>query len=515
MNKSIRYKLLAYMTGSIVLFALLLFLANTFFAEKYYTQHKKELLIKSSKEIAQRIEGLETETDFQEEKLVFDLNKLEKSIGGAIVIGKMDGTQYYPVMRDLKGQIRKALGANPFYSFFGNGQGGNRGGRVPLSKIGEGRSYEPYEENSFFVINKDPSLSFETLRFQTQLENGIMILVWIPMTEISGAAAVSNNFTAMVAFITLLITVLWAFYISDRFTKPITEINNTAKRMAELDFSKSLNIEGEDEIAQLSRSINYLSHRLDEAIGELNRKNKKLESDIDKGKKVDAMRREFVSNVSHELKTPIFLIQGYAEGLRANVASDEEKRSFYCDVIMEEAEKMDIIVKDLLDLSQIEAGKIELNRCDFDIAQMVEDTLKKLQPLFAEKQIETAYETASEAWVSGDPLRIEQVLVNYLNNAINHTDSRKQIRITIQKEESKVRVSVFNAGQTIPEELLDRIWASFYKVDQARSRSCGGTGLGLAIVRAIQQAHGNGYGVRNLEQGVEFWFDIKKANFSI
>jgi signal transduction histidine kinase len=301
---------------------------------------------------------------------------------------------------------------------------------------------------------------------------------------------------------------LWAYYISDRFTQPIKEINKITKRMAELDFSKTLDIKTEDEIGQLSQSINHLSYRLDDAIGELSRENKQLEQDVDKGKRIDAMRREFVSNVSHELKTPIFLIQGYAEGLKTNIAANEEKRDFYCDVIMEEAEKMDVIVKDLLNLSQIESGNMDLNRCNFDIEKLINETVKKLEPMFDEKNIDTQIDINVQQQANGDPVRIEQIMVNYLNNAINHIDNHKQIKITAENYNDKIRVSVFNTGHHIPENLLERIWISFYKVDKARTRSYGGTGLGLAIVKAIQQAHSNEYGVSNVESGVLFWFDV-------
>jgi two-component system, OmpR family, sensor histidine kinase VanS len=378
-------------------------------------------------------------------------------------------------------------------------------------KIDALNSVEIHDENSFFVITKDPGLKIDTLRYQTHLENDVMILVWIPMAEISESAAVSNRFTAIVALITIFITGLWTLYVSDKFTRPIKQINITTKKMAELDFSQTLDITSEDEIGQLSQSINHLSHKLKVTIGELNKKNQQLEQDIDKGKRIDTMRREFVSNVSHELKTPIFLIQGYAEGLKNNIVTDEEKRSFYCDVIMEEAEKMDAIVKDLLNLSQIESGNMDLNKYDFDIEQLIEDVTKKLEPIFKEKDISIGTEIALNSLVNGDPIRIEQVIVNYMNNAINHVDSNKKIKVTAEEKNSKVRVSIFNTGQHIPEELLERIWISFYKIDKARTRSYGGTGLGLAIVKAIQQAHCNEYGVMNIEDGVLFWFDIDLA----
>jgi signal transduction histidine kinase len=490
------------MTVSIVMFALILLGANTFFAEKYYVQHQKGILIKTSKEITEMIIGLNEAADFQDEDLVYSLNRLEKSSGVSIDIGKADGTLYYPVSHNTKGLPRKTFNINLFVDL-----------QRPESKLNnlKGNTFNDrviYDNNSYFVISKDPNLKFDTLRYQTRLENDLIILVWIPMASISESALVSNRFTAIVAIITILIAGLWFIYISDKFTQPIKEINKTAKRMAELDFSQKLDIKSEDEIGQLSKSINHLSYRLDTAIGELNRENKQLEKDVDKGKKIDAMRREFVSNVSHELKTPIFLIQGYAEGLKTNIADDEEKKKFYYDVIMEEAEKMDIIVKDLLNLSQIESGDMDLSRCSFDIGKLIGETMKKLEPMFEEKNINIELDIDVKEQANGDPVRIEQIILNYLNNAINHIDSNKQIKVIAKTQNEKIRVSVFNTGKNIPEELLDRIWISFYKVDKARTRSYGGTGLGLAIVKAIQQAHDNQYGVINSEDGVLFWFDL-------
>ena len=490
------------MTVSIAAFALILLGANTIFAEKYYVHHQKGTLIKTSKEIIQIINGLKEASDFQDEDLIFILNRLEKSSGVSIVIGEADGTLYYPISRNIKGQPRKIFDVNPFVDFQRSEP------RLNDPRKNTIRDMIPYDNNSYFIITKDPNLKFDTLRYQTRLENDLTILVWIPMTAISESASVSNRFTAIVAIITILISGLWFFYISDKFTQPIKEINKTAKRMAQLDFSQKLDIISEDEIGQLSKSINHLSDSLNNAIGELNRKNKQLEKDVDKGKKVDMMRREFVSNVSHELKTPIFLIQGYAEGLKTNIAADEEKKNFYYDVIMEEAEKMDIIVKDLLNLSQIESGDMDLSRCDFEIGKLISDTLKKLEPMFEEKGINIELDIELKEQVNGDPIRIEQVILNYLNNAINHVDSNKQIKVKAGIQNEKIRVSVFNTGNNIPEELLDRIWISFYKIDKARTRSYGGTGLGLAIVKAIQQAHNNQYGVLNSEGGVTFWFDI-------
>lgn len=509
MKKSIKYKLLAYMMVSILVFALLQFGANRFFAERYYVAHNKKILIKTTKEVAKLIENLENASDFQQEELTYSLSRLEKSIGGSITVGKMPEVIFFPFYHNLREPLKKALITNPFVDIAKNREVLDKKVYVlPKNRLDRLKSVEIHNENSFFVITKDPTLKIDTLRYQTQLKNGITILVWIPMAEISESAAVSNRFTAIIALITMFIIGIWALYVSDKFTKPIMQMNVTTKRMAQLDFSQPLDINSEDEIGQLSHSINALSNKLDRTISELNSKNQQLEQDIDKGKKIDAMRREFVSNVSHELKTPIFLIQGYAEGLKNNVANDEEKRSFYCDVIMEEADKMDVIVKDLLNLSQMESGKMSLNKCEFDMEQLIIDVLNKLEPVFEEKNIVIEKELYVQKQVVGDIVRIEQVLVNYLNNAVNHIDGSKRIKVTAEEYNDKVRVTVFNTGQPIPAELLERIWLSFYKIDKARTRSYGGTGLGLAIVKAIQHAHGNEYGVQNVDEGVAFWFDV-------
>jgi signal transduction histidine kinase len=274
--------------------------------------------------------------------------------------------------------------------------------------------------------------------------------------------------------------------------------------MSELDFSETLAIKGNDEISQLSLSINDLSHKLDITIGQLNDKNRQLEEDIDRERRLDKMRQEFISSVSHELKTPIFLIQGYADGLKANISTDEDRKNFYCDVIMDEAEKLNILVKDLLDLSQIQSGVFNISRCNFSLTDLVKEIGAKFGPDLLKKEINLNMQTEENLLVNADPVRIEQVLVNYLNNAVNHVDEKKEINITAVRQGRKARIAVYNSGRHIPEKEMEKIWTSFYKVDKARTREYGGTGLGLSIVRAIMEAHQNPFGVRNVADGVEF-----------
>jgi signal transduction histidine kinase len=220
------------------------------------------------------------------------------------------------------------------------------------------------------------------------------------------------------------------------------------------------------------------------------------------------MRKEFVYSVSHELKTPIALIRGYAEGLKININKDEENKDYYCDVIMDETIKMNKIVKQLLELSYLESGTVYLEREDFHIMELVGSFMKKNTMLIREKNIQVLVDSEEDILVNADYDRAEQVLFNYINNAVNHVDIKRIIRIRVEKIYNKARITVFNSGSHIPADSLEKIWMSFYKVDKARTREYGGTGLGLSIVRAIQEAHRNNCGVCNVENGVEFWFEL-------
>ncbi|MDI3481239.1 MAG: two-component system, OmpR family, sensor histidine kinase VanS [Tepidanaerobacteraceae bacterium] len=517
MNLSIRFKLLIYMTVNIVLFAVLLYGSNTFFAEKYYISQKKKTLVETAKKLSTLVAGKTKASDFDDENLIYEINTLEKSIGGTIFIGASDGTLYYPYQRNPNLPPRAGFNASPFYVMDREpnpppGQDSAPNPRVPPLPRRNIKEWERYDDNSFFIITEDPNFKINTLRYQVQLPSGLILLVWVPMAGIAESASVSNDFTAIVGLITILITGIWALFISGRFTRPITEMNRITKKMAELDFSQTLKIDRNDEIGQLSRSINHLSRKLSRAIAELNDRNRRLEQDIDRERKLDKMRREFISSVSHELKTPIFLLQGYAEGLKANIADDEEKRNFYCDVIMEEVEKMDALVKDLMDLSQIDSGMFSVEKTFFDVAQLIDEIVSKYEPVLKEKGIQIDVETPKGMTAFADPVRIEQAISNFMNNAIDHVDEKRIIKLAAKPVDDKIRVSVYNSGMPIPDDSLDKVWESFYKIDKARTRSLGGTGLGLSIVRAIQEAHKNAYGVANVEGGVEFWIEIDRAD---
>ena len=225
---------------------------------------------------------------------------------------------------------------------------------------------------------------------------------------------------------------------------------------------------------------------------------------------MENMRNEFLGNVSHELKTPIALIQGYAEGLKEGISDNPESRAFYCDVIMDEAGKMNLMVKNLLTLNQLEFGEEEVSFERFDIAELIRGVVQSCEILIQQKNATVHFTQNEPAYVWADEFKAEQVIRNYVSNALNHVEGQMliDIRISKGKEPDTTRVSVFNTGKQIPKEDIGHIWDKFYKVDKAHTREYGGNGIGLSIVKAIMESFHHEYGVNNYENGVEFWFEL-------
>ena len=333
------------------------------------------------------------------------------------------------------------------------------------------------------------------------------------MESIKESVAITNRFLLIVGLIALVTSGITAFIISKTFTKPIKELNMISQKMSKLDFSQKYEVTSQDEIGMLGTSINTLSSNLEQTIKKLKQANIELEKDIEETSKLSEMRSQFISDVSHELKTPIALIQGYAEGLADGIVQDEESKKFYYDVILDEANKMAELTRGLLDLSNLEYGKNELNIQVFNITELINNLIKKQELLLNEQNITVQFEYDKELNVCADTFRIEQVLTNYFNNAVKHLDSNKLIKILINDnlENNLVRISVFNSGEHIKDEDISRIWNRFYKADVSRNRELGGSGIGLSLVRAIMKQHHMNFGVQNTEGGVTFYFELKKA----
>lgn len=363
-----------------------------------------------------------------------------------------------------------------------------------------------------FVIQRqtDTRLSSEYLVLYGTLSNGNLILMRTALESIRESASVSNQFLLYVGILAILISTVVTYFVSRGITTPVLELTDISKRMAQLDFEAKYQAKGRrrNEIDELGEHFNELSNKLEVTISELKSANNELKQDIEKKTEIDEMRKEFLSNVSHELKTPLALIQGYAEGLQECINDDAQSRNFYCEVIMDEADKMNQMVKKLLTLNQLEFGNQAVTMERFNLTELIEGVISSTGILLNQNGIQIEFLEHEPMYVWGDEFMVEEVVTNYLSNAIHHADFAKKITIWYTKKEDCVRVGVFNTGKPIPEEDLPNIWIKFYKVDKARTREYGGSGIGLSIVKAIMESFHRECGVQNHEDGVEFWFEL-------
>ncbi|MEF3306224.1 sensor histidine kinase [Paenibacillus sp. GYB003] len=343
-----------------------------------------------------------------------------------------------------------------------------------------------------------------------------VLLAITSLQPVGEAAGIVRDFYVYFLLLAIALILLLTYVFSRMISQPLVKLNEAAGRMAKLDFTARCDADSRDEIGSLGNTLNFLSQNLNDTLGKLHSANEQLKADIENEKRLERLRREFVASVSHELKTPISLIGGYAEGLKDGIV-DGERRDEYLNVIVEETERMANIVGDMLDLSQLESGKFNLRREPFRIGALAESLTDKMFVELNKKRIRCGVDLEdADAVVIGDEFRIGQVLTNLLANAIKHTPENGSIRIVTSEgpgvgvpgKAGTVRVEVFNVGEPIPEADLPHIWDTFYTVDKSGNRELGGSGIGLAIVKNILTLHGSDFGVRNEDGGVLFYFTL-------
>lgn len=351
-----------------------------------------------------------------------------------------------------------------------------------------------FDKNRFLLCRKD-------------LDNGYTVEVRIQQQLITNSAAIANEFIIIVSLFCLVLSIVWVFVFARKFSKPIMEMNDITRNMAELNFDKKIAVTSNDEIGQLAESVNELSDSLSAALKNLENTNAKLRDDIELERQLDVMRRGFVANVSHELKTPISIISGYAEGLKLNV--NESAKESYCNTIIEESERMNRLVLSILELSRYESGQIPINKQNFDISVLTEGMLTRI---FKGKNITVRNKIPVNTVCYADAFQIEQVLKSLLENALSHTPEGGNVTTDVTETDKNFRISVFNSGSHIDDELMPQIWQSFFRGDKSHKRQSSRFGLGLSIVTAIMKLHGTSCGVQNTSDGVVFWFETEKGN---
>ncbi len=486
--KSVRFRLFAVLCAVIIFLVLCLILINSIVLENFYVYSKTNTVKKLYHKINNYYDSPNLSTNLE--------NELRRSafINNFDILIKTDTDLIlFTTDRDFLSSLNRIQSSNQL-------------------KEQEG-SAVLYKDEKMEIRRVDDKTSNLTYILLTgNLVNGYSLFIRIPVAPIEESVNISNKVLMLIGLLTIIIAALAVSIISRKFTEPILELNDITKKMSKLDFSKKYRIKNSsDEINELGQNINTMSDKLETTIKQLRDNNKELEKDIEEKSKIDEMRKQFISDVSHELKTPIALIQGYAEGLVENVNTDEESKKFYAEVILDETSKMDSLVKQLLELMKLEYGKREFQDKEFNLVELIQGVIQNCHVMLEEKAIEVLFDSKEPIYVMADDFYIEQVVTNYFTNAIKHVEERegkKQIKIDIQLQEEKARVTVFNTGSQIAEEELDRIWGRFYKVDSSRNREDGGSGIGLSLVKAIQNNYKNAYGVENKPDGVEFYFDV-------
>lgn len=382
-----------------------------------------------------------------------------------------------------------------------------------LRRFYTSRSYEEILDSDKVYFDQTQSQNTGYLTVFIHLGNDRFLMIETPEQYIQETADLTVRYVFFISLFTFLIAIVLVFFTSGSVTRPIREVQQAADRISKLDFEQKCEVRSQDEIGKLAQSINHMSERLQESISSLMDSNELLRDDLLRQEQSEEMRRRFIANVSHDFKTPLTLIVSYAEALRDTDDADEKTRREYLDIIMEEGNKLSGLVKSLLELSRLESGTVELERSVFSISELLKDTVHKHKILLQSNRIEVQSDLDDSLIVYADYEKMERVAANLFENAIKYCSDAGMIRISAKQQDDLCMVRIFNTGSHIEQEDLANIFVSFYRGDKARARdSMQSYGIGLAIVKAILDMHGRHYGAQNIENGVEFWFDLKLAD---
>lgn len=494
-EKTIKYSIkqqfalifIAVMVGSFGL----CWIINNFFLEKYYIENKKSALENAYSQINSAVMN----GDISSEEFDLEFRKICDMYNLSIIIIDSQSNTIKATARDTERLIKRL-----YDNFF------------DMNVVNKQILYE--KDNYKVAQLLDRATDTEYLEMWGVFDSGNMFLIRTPLESIRESASIANKFLAYVAIVATVISAVIIWLVTMRITKPIMQITDISEKMTHLDFDSKYESKGRNEIDLLGEYINDLSATLENTISDLKTANNELQRDIEKKEKTDEMRKEFLANVSHELKTPIALIQGYAEGLKEGIDDgDPDTRDFYCDVIVDEADKMNRMVRKLLDLNQLEFGNDVISMERFDITALIRNFIQSANIIIDQNEVELKLQDSPPVFVWADEFKTEEVVRNYFSNAINHVKYDKiiEIKYCLISDEigNRIRVSIFNTGDPIPEEAVEHIWEKFYKVDKARTREYGGSGVGLSIVKAIMESMNQQYGVINYTNGVEFWFELE------
>lgn len=495
-DRSITFKLFTITLGSLLLFISLVLILQLMFFEEFYIYEKTNTLTTNVIKLKTDLNNFDNNDEF-----IKSVYKFEESNNAQLAF----------------------LNSNGFINFIRHPY--NQNDSNNFDTIYKAIDYwlkSDFLHYSVLMLNKtvqftfnDPTTNIDSLVIVSPIDNNAKISEFIfavsPLQPVGEATSIITKYFKFVFIGTLLIILLLSFINSKMISKPLIDLNVVAKKMINLDFSSKCEVNSKDEIGNLALTFNFLSDKLNSTLTDLKMANVKLTEDIEKERLLEQMRKEFIADVSHELKTPISIIEGYAEALKDGVV-DEDNVDYYTDVIIDEAKKMNSLVMDMLTLSHMESKSYTLNKVPEDFISLIWNIYKKYKVTVTTHKVEFSNLCASEdISINCDAFKIEEVMNNLITNAIKYTPSGELIKITISDlPENHILVEVDNFGSHIPEKDIKFIWDKFYRIDKSRNKDSGGTGLGLAITKNILELHESDYGVKNTEDGVKFYFSLTK-----
>lgn len=478
---SIRWQLFGYLVAFVAGLLVVLWLFQVVFLEEFY----KKIKINEVKEVGQKIEA-----NIDKDYLVELLDNLAIRKQLCIVLTNADGEVLYKRDELTNSSIYHMTN---FEYYLAGLNAEKRGGQLlyyfnyrEFAKSLEKKN-NILEQVPAGLRNKDDSVIYTRL-LNSQTGNQYIVLINSLIAPVDATVSTIRKQLVYVSLIMLILAFLLAILIAKKVARPIIQINAKAKQLAVGDEAIVFEEKGYKEIAELSGTLSYASVELT---------------------KTERLRRELIANVSHDLRTPLTLITGYAELMRDLPTENTPEN---VQVIVDEAKRLTQLVNDMLDLSKLQAGTSQLEKVTFNLTKQINELLLRYNTLTAQEGYTIDFIYDEEIWVNGDELKLSQVIYNLINNAINYTGSDKHVIVKQHVINDQVRIEVIDTGEGISEEYLPYIWERYYKVDKTHKRATVGTGLGLSIVKTILDAHEAHYGVTsNIGEGSTFWFEIKLA----
>lgn len=479
---SIRKKLFTQIGMLVLILVLAIVLANSFLLSPFYVSIKKNELL----EVATDIEVL----DKFDDEAINDILLNESNIRFDVIILNNTKVNYVSNPQVLK----------LFYDMNVQPQNGKNRFRVTKTEtVNDTTEFIYFHE----IINKKNFIILEQ-----NLSDSEQLIIVLPLEAIEANVTLINKFLFFIGGLIFCIAMFLAYFISKAFTRPILEMNDAAHSIMKNNFDVYCPVETNDEIGQLAETINEMAVSLNHSMSELQCKNEMQAKQMKEIERLANQRKVLLGNLSHDLKTPLALIQGYAEALAVMHENDNQKSIDYCDIIQDETQKMNAFIEKLLNAEQIESVNLLLHKAEFNIVSMIQAIIHNFEKQLLNNQItiKTSFDPCEFAY--GDPILIERVMVNLIVNAIQHVNEANKIMITTTREENALNIKCFNTADHLEDSQLNQLWDSFYKIDPSRTRSDHGHGLGLSIVRGIMVAHQAPYGVNQLTDGLAFYIQL-------